>query len=190
MIPSAFQKKIRLIEIRTNRMVRAWFVLCFALVLSGGLFGCSTAAKHPSGLPLRYDNEKYGFTFFIPTIWNGYSVLIEEWDVELHSADYQTVIGRERGPIIVLRHPQWKADDLHQVIPIIVFTRKQWDVAKPQRLFVGAGGIEYEISHSAKYVFGINSRHNWGELRGWEETGNIVQQNVVAGMPHLYPDAP
>lgn len=170
--------------------MKAKNTLCLALVLSGVLFGCSTAVKHPSGLPLRYHNSQFGFTFFLPANWKGYSILMQQWNAELHSFDYQTVIGIESGPIIVLRNPHWKADEPYQDISIIVFTRRQWDFAKPQRLFVGAGGIEYEISHNAKYVFGINSRHNWGEFNGWEETGKIVQQNVVAGMPHMYPDPP
>jgi len=165
-------------------------ILCLALVLSGGLFGCSTEVKHPVDLPLRYHNAEYGLTFFLPANWKGYSVLIQEWNAELHSADYQNVIGDEHGPIIVLRNPKWTTGEPYQDIPILVFTRSQWDAVIPQRLFVGAGGSEYEISHSAKYVFGINSRHNWGELKGWEETGKIVQQNVAAGQPHLYPDSP
>jgi hypothetical protein len=113
---------------------------------------------------------------------------MQQWSADLESADYQKVTGTEHGPIIVLRNPQWKASESYQDIPILVFTHSQWDAVIPQRLFVGAGGIEYEISHSAKFVFGINSRHNWGELKGWEETGKIVQQNVVVGEPHLYPD--
>ena len=164
-------------------------ILCLPLVLSAGLFSCSTTVKHPADLPLRYHNAQYGLTFFLPADWKGYSVLMQEWNADLHSADYQTVIGTEHGPIILLRNPNWKADELYQDIPIIVFARRQWDFAKPQRLFIGAGGIEYEISHNAKYVFGINSRHNWGESKGWEETGKIVQENVVAGMPHVYPDS-
>jgi hypothetical protein len=165
-------------------------ILCLALILSGGLFGCSTTVKHPPGLSLRYHNAQYGLTFFLPASWKGHSVLIEQWDADLHSADYQTVIGTEHGPIIVLRHPRWTAGEPYQDIPIIVFTRNQWDAVKPQRLFVGAGGSNDEISHNAKYVFGTNSRHNWGELKGWEETGDIVVQNRAAGEPHLYPDSP
>ena len=171
-------------------MRKTKFILCLALILSGGLFGCSTAIKHPSDLPLRYHNAQYGFTFFLPANWKGYSILIQQWNAELRSADYQTVIGIESGPAIVLRNPQWKASEPYQDIPILVFTHSQWDAVKPQRLFVGAGGSNDEISHNAKYVFGINSRHNWDELKGWEETGKIVQQNVAAGRPHLYPDSP
>jgi hypothetical protein len=170
--------------------MRNEIILCGTLILSGALFGCSTAVKHPCGLPLRCHNPQYGFTFFLPADWKGYSSLIQQWNAELYSTDYQRVIGTEHGPIIVLRNPQWNAAEPYQDIPIIVFTRIQWDAVKPQRLFVGAGGSNDEISHNAKYVFGINSRHNWGELKGWEDTGRIVQQNMAAGEPHLYPDPP
>src|ERR1017187_5797798 len=113
-------------------------ILCLPLVLSAGLFSCSTTVKHPADLPLRYHNAQYGLTFFLPADWKGYSVLMQEWNADLHSADYQTVIGTEHGPIILLRNPNWKADELYQDIPIIVFARRQWDFAKPQRLFIGA----------------------------------------------------
>jgi len=33
----------------------------------------------------------------------------------------------ERGPVIILRNPQWKTNDLYQDIPVMVFTRAQWD---------------------------------------------------------------
>jgi hypothetical protein len=169
--------------------MKSKILLCLAFILSAGSFGCSTVVKHPSGLPLRYHNAQYDLTFFLPADWQGYRVLTKEWSAKLYSADYQAVIGTEHGPMIVLRHPHWETDEPYQDIPILVFTRSQWDVVKPQRLFIGAGGTDDEISHSTKYVFGINSRHNWGELKGWEETGKIVQQNMAAGMPHLYPDS-
>lgn len=166
--------------------MKSKFICTLAVILSGGLFGCSTAPKHPSALPLRYHNAQYGLTFFLPANWKGYSILIQQWDAELESTDYQKVIGIEHGPLIVLRNPQWKTGDPYQDIPILVFTRRQWEAVKPQRLFVGAGGSNDEISHNAKYVFGVSSRHNWGELKGWEETGKIVRQNMAAGEPHLY----
>jgi hypothetical protein len=188
MIPREFFQRFRQIELRTNRVVRTRF-FWFLSIVSGALLGCSTAAKQPAGLPVRYHDAKYDFLFFLPADWNGHSVLMKEWHADLHSTDYQAVIGREHGPIILLRHPQWKADQPHQDIPILVFTRDQWEAVIPQRLFVGAGGTIDEISHSAKYVFAINSRHNWTELEGWQETGRIVQQNMTAGRPHLVPDS-
>jgi hypothetical protein len=159
---------------------------CLALGLIVGSFGCSTTVKHPADLPVRYHDAKYDFTFFLPADWKGYSVLAREWRADLHSTDYQTVVGKEHGPIILLRHPRWKADKPYQDIPILAFTRSQWNAVIPQRLFVGAGGIMDEVSYNDNYVFGINSRHNWGELEDWEETGEIVRQNATIGMPHLH----
>src|ERR1039457_1984520 len=99
-------------------------ILCCPLVLNAGLVSCSTTVKHPADLPLRYHNAQYGLTFFLPADWKGYSVLIQEWNSTLSSADYQTVIGTEHGPIIVLRNPQWKASQPYTDIPIIVLDRK------------------------------------------------------------------
>lgn len=42
--------------------------------------GCSSmkAAKRPDGLPLRYHNERYNLTFYLPASWQGYSVSIQQ----------------------------------------------------------------------------------------------------------------
>src|SRR6185295_7330511 len=159
--------------------------------------GCSTAVEnansnapnHLSDLPIRYHNAKYGFTFFLPASWKGYSVLIQQWESELRSADYQTVIGMEHGPMIVLRNPQWKASEPNQDIPIVVFTRSQWELEIKERINIGAGGSEKEIAHNAKYVFAISTRFDWGELKGFQEAGRIVDYNQAANEPHL-PDKP
>lgn len=168
---------------------------CLALVLSGVLFGCSTTVKnadsnatnHLSDLPLRYHNAKYGFTFFMPASWKGYSVLMQQWESNLSSADYQTVIGMERGPMIVLRNPQWKASEPKQDIPIVVFTRSQWELEIKERIHIGAGGSVKEIAHNAKHVFAISTRFDWGELKGFEEVRRIVDHNQAANEPH-FPD--
>src|ERR1039458_1113211 len=116
-------------------------ILCLALILSGVLSGCSTTASnvgskalnHPSGLPVLYHNTQYDFTFFLPASWLGYSVLARQWmdeaiterlmssqgysefaqqwdgETYLPAADRTAIM--EHGPMIVLRHPQWKPDD-------------------------------------------------------------------------------
>src|SRR5690242_5608229 len=103
---------------RRMKTVKSKLILCLALIFSGGLIGCSTTEHHPSGLPIRYHNAQYDFTFYLPKSWKGYSVVTNEWNAQLDSVDYQNVIGQEHGPIIVLRNPQWKAADPYQDIPI------------------------------------------------------------------------
>ena len=166
-------------------------LLFLALVLSGGLFGCSTSAPNQSvGLPLRYHNSQYDLTFFLPASWKGYSVLIQQWDAELRSTDYQKVIGSERGPIVLLRHPQWKTNDSYQDIPIIVFTQQQWEGEHQGKFFPYAGGIIYEMWHNRKYVFGEYSRYNaYDEVKGWKEADDIIATNCAAHTARtLYPN--
>jgi hypothetical protein len=165
-------------------------LLCFALVLSGGLCGCSTVQKHPAGLPISYHNAHYDFTFFLPCDWHGYSTLTNQWNGETYLPDKDKDIMLAHGPIIVLRNPLWKTNDLYQDVPIYVFTRQQWDdIHLGKYDAAGAGGIIFELWHNNKYVFGIHSHYNWGELKGWRETENIVNRNCdVHSGPHLYPD--
>ncbi len=155
------------------------------------------SASRPPGLPLRYHNEQYDFTFFLPASWRGPSVLIQQWDAPLHSADYQTEVGRERGSIIVLRSPRWKGNDHYQDIPILVFTRGQWVASEgQQRFFPYACGLIGELWHNPRYVFGMWTRYedldiqnNGGaEVRGVEEARDIIERNRAANeMPRLYP---
>src|SRR6266700_2210811 len=91
--------------------------------------GCGTTkiTSQPSGLPPRYHNAQYGLTFFLPVSWRGYSVSVEQFEDTTYSAaeDKQIVVGHT--PMITLRHPQWQTNELYQDIPILVFTRAQWD---------------------------------------------------------------
>ncbi len=169
--------------------MKSKLILCLVLVLSGGLFGCSTTQNHPSGLPIRYHNTQYDFTFYLPESWKGYSVLTDQWEgiTYLEKEDKDAVLAR--GPIILLRNPQWKTNKPYQDIPIYIFTRQQWDDDKSGKLSAeGAGGIIYELWHNDKYVFGIHSRFNANDsVPGWDEAQNIVNTNTAAhSEPHLH----
>src|SRR5512133_1678455 len=173
----------------------ATFIVCSAALVASGCHSLETAS-HPSGLPIGYRNAQCGLTFFLPASWQGYSVLIQEWDAPLHSADYQTEVGRERGPIIVLRHPHWKESDHYQDIPIMVFSRSQWAAEEQQRFFPYACGLIGELWHNPRYVFGLYTRYqdldiqsNHGmEVKGAEEVAEIIERNRACNdMPRLYP---
>ena len=152
--------------------------------------GCVNAPSRPSGLPLRYHNAQYDFTFFLAERWRGYSVLIQQWEGVKYSptADKQIVVGD--GPMITLRHPQWQASARYQDIPILVFTRAQWDALHQGKLWPSlfAGGIMHELWHNRKYVFALSSRYNADDsVKDWREVANIVEQNcAVHKMPRLY----
>src|SRR5580704_4994606 len=91
--------------------------------------GCASTnvASQPSGLPVRYHSARYTLTFYLSADWRGYSVSIQQIDDERYSPaeDRQVIVGRT--PMITLRHPQWQASAPYQDIPILVFTREQWE---------------------------------------------------------------
>jgi hypothetical protein len=164
-------------------------LLGLALVLSGGLFGCSTNRNHLSGLPIRYHNAQYKLTFYLPTDWKDCSALTQQWAGEKYVSDKDAVVTVAHGPIIVLRNPQWETNNLYQDIPFYIFTRQQWDdMNLGKYAAVGAGGVLYELWHDDEYVFGIHSRYNTDDsVNGWKEAQDIVHQNCAAHPePHLH----
>ena len=173
-------------------MIKPKLILCLTLVLSGGLFGCSTMHNHLSGLPIRYHNAQYDLTFYLPADWKNYSVLTQQWGDEDYLPALDKTVVAEHGQMIILRHPQWKTNDLYQDIPIIVFSRKQWDEKEHAKLWpdLYAGGTIDEMWHNRKYVFAISSRYNAAdEVKGWREAADIIATNCAAHPePTLYPN--
>jgi hypothetical protein len=145
----------------------------------------------PSPLPVRYHNARYDLTFYLPGSWRDYSVSIHQLEDQRYSPaeDRQIVVGHT--PMITLRHPKWRASAPYQDIPILAFTRVQWDALHHGELWpsVFAGGVMDELWHTERFVFAISSRYNAAdEVRGWKEVADIVEQNCVGNtMPHLYP---
>jgi hypothetical protein len=145
--------------------------------------------KPPLEAQVVYSNELYNFTFSLPIRWQGYSVLTQQWNGQADSPDTEKAAETEHGPVIVLRNPQWKADDPWQDIPIMVLTHKQWRTARKGRFSLNTDGFEYEIEHNSEYVFVIWNLFNWNEaIPGAREAEGIVRRNQAANAPHLYPD--
>ena len=149
------------------------------------MVGCGSrnARMGPPDLPVRYHNVQYDFDFFLPASWHGYSVVTQQWGKNRGVA--------ENGPMLVLRHPRWTASDPYQDIPVLVFTRGQWDALHHGKLWpsVYAGGVMDEMLHNQKYVLGISSRYNANDsVKGWKEATGIVERNRAANGLLLYPE--
>jgi hypothetical protein len=165
-----------------------------ALLVTG--CGSPNVARQSASLPVRYHNAQYGLTFFLPASWRGYTVSTEPFEVSLSSPDYQHEIGTEHLRIITLRNPQWTANDPYKDIPMIVYTRRQWDEEQHERLNTHAGGYMIELGHNESYVFGLPNRYyivendNQGKvLKGVLEAADIIEQNRSSHkMPPLYPE--
>ncbi len=166
----------------------------FRLILVAVL-GCSVSCADreqthgpvKADLPVLYRNAQLDFTFCLPARWRGYSVLIQQWQGQTYVPAADQIVVVENGPMIVLRHPQWKADDACQDIPILVFTRRQWEAMHEGKFSVGAGGLWEEIMHNSKYAFAVSSRFNLDDgLKGWKEATDAVKRNRAANAPPLY----
>ena len=156
--------------------------------------GCTSmnVACQPTGIPLRYHDAGYGLTFSLPTSWRGYSVSVQQLDDETYSPaeDRRILVGHT--PMITLRHPRWQVSAPHQDIPILVFTRDQWNALHHGALWPSlfAGGVMDELWHDHDFVFVMSSRYNAAdEVSGWKEVAEIVAQNRAANqMQRLYPE--
>ena len=141
----------------------------------------ATAKELQAASQITYTNAQYGFRFFLPKSWNGYTILIQGWGGGTPGSeglDWKSGIGQE----IIIRHPDWKKDVPREDIPIMVFTRKQWALIEKNRLIVSAAPIPpSELGKNVKYVFALSRRYNYDFLTGWEEVQKIIDGKPLHG---------
>ncbi|MEQ8175398.1 MAG: hypothetical protein ABRQ26_10075 [Syntrophomonadaceae bacterium] len=133
--------------------------------------------SRPKGVndAFKYINTQYGFSFSLPESWKGYSLVNDEWKGLAIGAS--TVV--EKGPIILIRHPQWTAQNPRQDIPIMIFTLNQWNSLQKEEYHIGAAPIgPGELARNARYVLAIPARYNFAFPTGYEEV-----EKILAGKP-------
>jgi hypothetical protein len=150
----------------------------------------STQASEP-GAPSKshpkksivYRNKQYGFTFNLPASWKGYSIMVGSWGGIVYGptdAEAGEELGTEpkstlEGPKITIRHPLWTGVNVHQDIPIMIFTKAQWRFAENGSLVVSAAPIgPSEIGRNSKYVFALPPRYDFGDAIGVQEVSDII----------------
>jgi hypothetical protein len=112
--------------------------------------GCSVF-RGPDSSPVIYRNAQYGLEFSLPSSWRGFTAAVEE--VSTFNDKPEPVA------VITIRHPHWRKNTPWQDIPIVVFTRAQWQAHLNEYLY--AGGTVDEIEYNSTYVFAIWSQFNW-----------------------------
>jgi hypothetical protein len=159
--------------------------LTLGALLAKGCGGLD-AQRQASDLLILYTNAQYRFTFRLPASWRGYSVLTQGWEGVAYLPAKDRAVAVEHGPVLVLRHPQWKADKPYQDIPVLVLTRSQWQRECEGKFGIGAGGFDEEIGHNSEYVFAVSSRFNAAdEVGGWKEASEAVERNRASNGPPL-----
>jgi hypothetical protein len=125
---------------------------------------------------LIYNNTQYSFSFSLPKSWEGYSIIISNWEGNPPGSDAVT----EHGPIISIRNPKWTQENPYQDIPIMVFTLEQWNSLQQDAFHIGAAPIgPSELGRNTKYVFALPARYNFSFPTGYEEVEKILEGNPL-----------
>ncbi|MBD0382851.1 hypothetical protein [Paenibacillus sedimenti] len=128
---------------------------------------------------INYTNNEYGFKFSLPASWEGYQIVLEKW--EGNSVKHQNQGGVvEKGPMILIRHPEWKFENPRQDIPIMVFTHHQWNSLQQGVFHIGAAPVgPKELDRNHKYVFALPARYNYAFPPGYEEVEKIIGSGAL-----------
>ena len=127
-----------------------------------------------------YTNKKYGFRFKLPEVWRGYSIAISEWEGGDPTYQSDEEIPPEKGPLITIGDPRSTEDNPRQNIPIMVFTKRQWNLVEEGRLIVSASPFgPDELGRNARYIFALPPRYNYAFIDGWEDVDKIMRDQPL-----------
>jgi hypothetical protein len=134
----------------------------------------------PKSRSVIYRNAQFGFTFSLPRGWEGYRIVMRSWTGGDPDGRVMVERGVERGPEILIRHPKWTSADPREDIPIMVFTRAQWELVKKEKIVVSAAPFgPSELGSNGRYVFALPPRFDYDELTGFEEVDAIVRSHPL-----------
>jgi hypothetical protein len=129
-----------------------------------------------------YTNKTYGFRFTLPQSWKAYSIRISEWEGGdgVAAQSDRNASPLQKGPLISIGDPRSTEKDPRQNIPIMVFTRAQWQLIEENRLIVSSAPIPpSELRRNKKYVFALPPRYNYALIDGSEEVNKIIQNHPL-----------
>ncbi|MFA6135811.1 MAG: hypothetical protein WC705_00370 [Candidatus Paceibacterota bacterium] len=138
-------------------------ILVIAIILVGGgiwLWYDSSSKKFAPDVLTdqfirKYINDEYGFELTLTYIWKGYSIITESWEGRILSNNDEIIYG----PKIIIRSPQWTKEQSWQDVPILIFTKAEWELIKAENLAVSAAPIgPSKLGENQKYIFALPPR--------------------------------
>lgn len=133
------------------------------------LISSVTLGEYAKRGPVKYENKQYGFDFYLPKSWEGYTIVEQKWE-GMSGGDLI-----ESGPQLLIRNPAWTEKNPHQDIPIMIFTTGQWNALQNEKFFVSAAPIGPSVLGSnSEYVFALPPRYNYAFPTGYEEVEKIL----------------
>lgn len=120
-----------------------------------------------------YRNDEYGFEVVLPETWQGYSVITESWDGRMLDGTSKKL----RGPKVVIRNPNWSGPLSWQDVPILVFTKDEWELIEATLLTVSAAPIgPGKLGENEQYVFALPPRWaGFTDALGQDEAQEIAK---------------
>lgn len=124
-----------------------------------------------------YKNTEYGFQISLSDSWKGFKTVFDEWEGDSVNSAGGVDIGTEHGPMILVRHPKWTEKTPRQDIPVMIFTRAQWEDMTTEKFHIGAGPVSPpEIGRNTKYIFALPARYNYTYMEGYEDVEQILSR--------------
>lgn len=144
--------------------------------VDGGKNTATTTSVVNQSDKIVYRNTEYKFEITLPDSWKGYSEIREDWEGDTINAKGEVILGTVRGPIVLIRHPKWMEEFPRQDIPIMIFTRSQWEDLVTDKFHIGSAPIgPSDLGRNVKYIFALPARYNYTYLPGFEEVGQILE---------------
>lgn len=153
-----------------------------SIILPGVLFQILCSAGQGGGPKLdsrtvTYRNAEYGFCFTLPASWQGYKVVLGEWEGGQGGTD--KVTAPQNGPSITIVHPRWTEENERPDIPILIMTLPQWRALRDGEFVVSASGVEPgELGRNDRYVFVLPPRYDYERPSGIREVNALLDQHA------------
>lgn len=104
-----------------------------------------------------YTNNDYGFLMQFPNLWNGYTVIKNEWNGQ--AIDNLKNPQKYTGPLFVFKNQDLAKNYSFLGIGIMIFTKDVWKLVEGQKIAVSAAPVGPEkIGENSKYVFALPPR--------------------------------
>jgi hypothetical protein len=153
----------------------AMSALAGAVGQTGGAASSSPSPAASNTATIVYKNTQYDFCFALPESWNGYTVVEDTWKGKPLDTGAQV-----SGPLLRIRHPGWTERDPYEDIPVMVFTRAEWQRVENNGLSVSAAPIGPKaLGRNRRYVFALPARYNFDNARGWEEVDRLIRSHAL-----------
>jgi len=155
-----------------------WIVIALLATL-----GLKTKIEEFTMDKVVYNNSDYGVEVALPETWEGYKIIQDNWEgYMLNDSGEQVLSNTFTGPIIVIRHPDWTEEMPRQDIPVMVFTKDQWNDLIHDVFDVGQASMAPKaLSENQNYVFALSAQYNDEYLTGFEEVLSIVENGAIKG---------